>query len=72
MRIAVSPVVNVVANGSMYTTEMIAKTFAEYPALEPEDIHQARLYAASAALRAPPRLAALVAPYVLPSSFALA
>ena len=44
MRIAVSLVVNLVANG-MSTAEIIA----EYPDLEPEDIRQALQYAAWAA-----------------------
>jgi predicted HicB family RNase H-like nuclease/uncharacterized protein (DUF433 family) len=44
MRIAVSLVVNLLANG-MSTAEIIA----EYPDLEPEDIRQALLYAAWAA-----------------------
>ena len=44
MRIAVSLVVNLLANG-MSTDEIIA----EYPDLEPEDIRQALLYAAWAA-----------------------
>lgn len=44
MRIAVSLVVNLVANG-MSTAEIIA----EYPDLEPEDIRQALHYAAWAA-----------------------
>lgn len=44
MRITVSLVVNLVANGM--TTEEILK---EYPELEPEDIRQALQYAASLA-----------------------
>ena len=42
LRITVSLIVNLVANGM--TTEKIVK---EYPDLEPEDIHQALQYAAA-------------------------